>query len=186
MSGSELNPNKPGPALDDTVEELRGSFPSDAAVQQAISRLTVAGFDRSEISLPDAQLAPHQATPETAANPNAEDNSRQARTLHTSLAASVGALAAAGVVVATGGAALPAVAAAVAGGLGLGGAVEGVAAASDKVQHDERQDAAARGDLLLSVRLRDGARRQVAEQAMREAGATAIEPVARIITSSAG
>lgn len=180
MSGSEPNLSKPGPALGESVEEIRGVFPSDSALQDAISRLTMAGFDRSEISVPDASPAPMQATPEQGAeNPNTEDDSRQTRTLHTSLAASVGALAAAGAVIATGGAAAPAVAAAVAGGLGLGGAMQGVSAASDKAQHGLREEAAARGELLLSVHLRDGGREAEATQAMQQAGASRIERVVR-------
>ncbi|MBN9563262.1 MAG: hypothetical protein J0H14_21445 [Alphaproteobacteria bacterium] len=187
MSGSASNPDKAGPTLTEAVQEVRGAFPSDAAIQDAISRLSMAGFDRAEISLPDADPTPTHATPEQSAeNPETEDDSRQSRTLHTSMAASVGALAAAGAVVATGGAALPAVAAAVVGAVGLGAAAEGVSKASDKMQHDLREEAAARGELLLSVHLRDPARQAVAEQAMREAGASRIEGVVRASGRAAG
>ena len=187
MSGSAPNPDKAGPPLTEAVQEVRGAFPSDQAMQDAISRLSMAGFDRAEISLPDADPAPTRATPEQSAeNPETEDDSRQSRTLHTSMAASVGAMAAAGAVIATGGAALPAVAAAVAGGLGLGAAAEGLSKASDKVQHDMREEAAARGELLLSVHLRDPARQGIAEQAMREAGASRIEGIVRASGRAAG
>ncbi len=187
MSGPASTPDKAGPAMTETVQEVRGAFPSDQAVQDAISRLTMAGFDRAEISLPDADPAPMRATPEQSAeNPEAEDDSQQSRTLHTSMAASVGALAAAGAVVATGGLAIPAVAAAIAGGVGLGAVAEGLSRASDKVQHDTREDAAARGELLLSVHLRDPARQSVAEQAMREAGASRVEGVVRASGRAAG
>lgn len=187
MSGPSTTPDKEGPSLGETVQEVRGCFPHDAAIQDAISRLSMAGFDRSEISVPDADPTPLHATPEQSAeNPNTEDDSRQARTLHASMAGSIGAMAAAGAVIATGGAALPAVAAAVAGGLGLGAATEGVSRAADKVQHDTREEAAARGELLLSVHLRDPARRGVAEQAMREAGASRIDAVERASGKAVG
>ncbi len=180
MSGSQTDPTKPGPSLPEAVTEVRGTFPNDAALQDAISRLSMAGFDRADISVPDAAPTPTGATPDRAAeNPNTEDDSQQARTLHTSMAASVGAMAAAGVVIATGGAALPAVAAAVAGGAGIGAAVRGITGAADTVQHGEREEAASRGELLLSVRLREDTRQAVAETAMREAGATAVQTVSR-------
>ncbi len=173
MSGTTAQPAKGGAGLRESVDEVCAAFASDAALQEAIGRLKQAGFDRAEISLPSA--SPTAATPEAAAaNPNAEDDSRQSRTLHSSMAASVGAMAAAGAVIATGGAALPAVAAAIAGGVGLGAAMEGLTGAVDKVQHDEREEAAARGELLLSVRVGDAARIPAAEEAMRAAGASRI------------
>jgi hypothetical protein len=170
---------RPGPALSEQVEEVQGVFPSDAALQDAIARLTRAGFDRADFSLPEAAPAPSRATPEgEAGNPNTEDDQRQTRTLGNSMAASAGAMAAAGAVIATGGAALPAVAAAVAGGVGLGAATNVATTASNKVEHDEREEAAARGELVLSVRT-NAARRSVAEEAMRAAGSTRVEPVLR-------
>ncbi len=181
MSGSQSNPTKSGPGLGEAMDEVRGTFPSDSTLQDGIARLSLAGFDRADISVPDAAPSLAGATPEQAAeNPNTEDDSRQARTLHTSMAASVGAMAAAGAVIATGGAALPAVAAAIAGGAGLGAAVQGVSGATDKAQHAEREQAASRGELLLSVRLRDATRRPLAEAAMREAGASRVMVVSRV------
>ncbi len=176
MSGTQTDPAKPGPSLTEAVDEVRGIFPSDSALQDAISRLSMAGFDRADISIPDAApTSAAAATPDQGAeNPNTEDDSRQARTLHTSMAASVGAMAAAGVVIATGGAALPAVVAAVAGGAGLGAITQGVTGAADAVQHGTREEAASRGELVLSVRLRDPAQRSAAENAMGQAGATRV------------
>jgi hypothetical protein len=82
--------------------------------------------------------------------------------------------------------ALPAVAAAIAGGVGLGAVAGGLSKASDRMQHETREEAAARGELLLSVHLRDPARQAVAEQAMREAGASRIEGVVRASGRAAG
>lgn len=187
MSGSANDAPKGGPRLTEAVEEVHGAFPSDSALQDAISRLSMAGFDRAEISVPDSSPAPMRATPEQSAeNPNTEDDSRQSRTLHTSLAGSVGALAAAGAVIGTGGAALPAVAAAVAGGVALGAAAQGLTSAADQAQHAEREEAARKGELLLSVHLRDPSRRGLAEQAMREAGASRIDVVKRLSGEAAG
>jgi hypothetical protein len=81
----------------------------------------------------------------------------------------------AGAVIATGGAAAPAIAAAVAGGVGLGAIAQGLTKATDKVQHESREETAARGELALSVRLRDPAKEAAAWQAMREAGRRAPE-----------
>ena len=102
------------------------------------------------------------------------------------MAGAVGALAAAGAVIATGGAAAPAVAAAVAGGVGLGAAAEGATKVADTMQHQQREEAAARGELVLSVRLRQPDRRDAAEAAMREAGATRVEGVVRTGVSASG
>ena len=174
---SQSMPVKEGPALSDAVDEVRGVFASDAALQDAIARLTQVGFDRADLSLPDP-LAP--ATPEQgAANPNTDTDDRQMRTMHASMAGSVGALAAAGVVIATGGAALPAVAAAAAAGLGAGALAHGAERAVDSSQHAAREQAAARGALMLAVRVTNAAKRGDAEAAMRTAGAERIDAVQR-------
>jgi hypothetical protein len=187
MSDTPSAPGDPGPQLSESIQEMQGVFPSDSALQDAISRLTTAGFDRADLSIQDAASEGAEATPEQGAqNPTSEDDSRQARTLHTSLAASVGAMAAAGAVVATGGAAAPAVAAAAAGGLGLGGAMQGVTQATETARHQNREEAAAQGALILSVRLQRPDQRQTAEAAMKDAGATSVQAVVRSGISSAG
>ncbi|MBV8573803.1 MAG: hypothetical protein JOZ58_02020 [Acetobacteraceae bacterium] len=179
-------PGDPGPQMSDAVQEVQGVFPSDSALQDAISRLGTAGFDRADISVLDATADQSQATPEEGAqNPNTEEDERQARTLHTSLAASVGVMAGAGAVVASGGALAPAVAAAAAGGLGLGGAMQGVASAAKESEHQTREEAAAKGELVLSVRLKSADLREAAEEAMRSAGATRVQGVVRAGISSA-
>ena len=187
MSNTRSVPEKPGPEISAAVDEVRGVFPSDAALQDAIARLELVGFDRADLSIPGVSPETHEATPEASAdNPNTETDTRQSRTLHTSLAASAGALAAAGAVIATGGAAAPAVAAAVAGGVGLGAAAQGATQAADRIQHQDREEAAARGTLMLAVRLRRPDQRGVAEAALREAGATEVEGIVRSGVASAG
>lgn len=179
MSDSETRTATPEPTIADTVTELRGFFASDAALQDAISRLTMAGFDRAAISLP-APVPLAEATPEHGAeDPNTEDDSRQMRALHASLAGSAAALLAAGVIVGTGGAAAPAVAAAVAAGAAAGGIAHTASRGAEEEQHEQREAAAARGDLVLAVRLTDRLQQLDAEAAMREAGATRIVLVRR-------
>lgn len=179
MSQSPSATATPGPPITETVEEVRGFFTSDAALQDAISRLTMAGFDRADISVP-APVPLGEATPDQGAEaPNTEDDDRQMRTLHASLAGSAAALLAAGVVVGTGGAAAPAVAAAAAAGLAAGGVAHTISRGADETQHEQREAAAARGSLVLAVRVADNAKRAEAEAAMRAAGATRIQSMVR-------
>jgi hypothetical protein len=180
----------PGPAIAESVVEVQAIFPSDAALQDAIARLTQAGFDRADLSLPHVAPSPSRATPEQgAANPDTETDARQERTLHTSMAGSVGALAAAGVTVATGGAALAAVAAAAAAGLGVGALVNAATTAGDRANSEARDRAAASGTLVLSARVTSAERARRARAAMAEAGETRIADVQRQtadVTSGAG
>ncbi|MBV9653723.1 MAG: hypothetical protein JOZ42_04075 [Acetobacteraceae bacterium] len=176
-------PAKPGPGISEGLTEIRGLFPSNATLEDAISRLTREGFDRADLSIPDPAPTAASATPEAgAANPSTETDDRQTQTLHSSMAASVGALAAAGAVIASGGLAAPAVAAAVAGGVGLGAAAEGVARAANQGDDNAREEAAKRGELFLSVALRRPDQQAKAEAAMWKAGAMRVTPVTRTST----
>jgi hypothetical protein len=167
--------------MSDTLREVQAIFASDEALQEGISKLTLAGFDRAEISLPAAQPAAVDATPEQGAeNPNTREDDAQMRTMHTSMAGSVGAMAAAGVTIATGGAAAVAVAAAAAIGAGAAGIAHSMSRAADSAQHDEREAKAARGELVLSVLAKDADRQQAAIEALTHAGALRVEPVTRM------
>ena len=171
---------KQGPVISDTIAEVQGIFPSDDALQDAVGRLTRAGFDRAALSLPAARPAVDQATPnEGAANPDTEDDARQVRTLGSSTAAAVGAAIGAGLTVASGGAALPAFAAAAGLGLVSGGGVFAASTAASDAQHEARTEAASVGELVLAVNLRDGSEAAKAEEAMRAAGASRVETVQR-------
>jgi hypothetical protein len=166
---------KETPAISEAVHEVRGVFSHEAALQDAIDRLTHAGFDRAALSRPKAGLAAHDNTPEQGADdPNTVQDSRQLRTLETSMAGSVSALAAAGVVVATGGAALPALAAAAAAGLIVGGGTNLAANAAAQPAIDQRAAEAANGELVLAIRTPAASDRQRAEAMLREAGASGI------------
>jgi hypothetical protein len=96
------------------------------------------------------------------------------------MAGTVGALAAAGVTVATGGAAAVVIGAAVAVGAGAGAIAHGLSHAADTVQHEEREDQAKKGELVLSVLARDEAHERIAIDALRDAGALRVEPVTRL------
>jgi hypothetical protein len=171
---------KQGPVINETIQEVQGIFPNDAALQDAIGRLTRAGFDRAALSLPAANPLPAEATPSAgAANPNTWDDTRQSRTLQTSMAASVGAMVGAGVTVATGGAALAAAAAAVGLGALAGGGVSAAHMAVDAGQTQGRNDAAAQGQLVLAAATPDEHSVQKARAAMQQAGASRVEAVAR-------
>ncbi len=169
-----------GPAMGGSVHEVRGSFSTEADLEDAIARLSRAGFDRADLSLPTAHLPRRRMTPEQGAtDPDIDDDKRQIRTLQTSLAGSVGAVAAAGAVIATGGAALPAVVAAAAVGIGAGGLANAASTAGSDHQSDERKEAARRGELILSVRVNDAATESHATSELRAAGARQVSPVTR-------
>ena len=49
---SETDGDKQGPALAASVAEVQGVFPNDDTMQDALSQLTLAGYDRADFSLP--------------------------------------------------------------------------------------------------------------------------------------
>ena len=169
-----------GPTINASISEIQGVFPSDAALQDAVSRLTLAGCDRADFSLPQTEPLARDATPEAGAeNMDTDVDHRQMRTMQSSMAGAVGAMAAAGVVVATGGAAAVAAAAAAAVGAGAGLAANAARTATDNVQHEGREHAAAEGRLVLAVRLGNPAKQAEIERIMRSSGATKVEAVTR-------
>jgi hypothetical protein len=161
-----------------TVREIRATFASPGQMQDAVSRLSMSGFDRADLSLPSPGLIEGTETPEAGTKPaSTEADARQARTLGASTAASAAALAAAGVTIATGGAAAPAIAAAVVAGGAAGGSVFAVHGAADEMEQEDRESRAADGDLVLAVRAPTEAKRTEAEALLRAAGATNIETI---------
>ena len=171
---------KPGPAIAPEAHEVQAVFASNEALEAAIGRLREAGFDHADFSLPHARPAIQQATPEQGADdPITHDDQQQMRTMETSMAGTVGAFAAAGVTVATGGAAALAAGAAAVVGLGAAALAHGARDAVVGAQQEGRDQAAARGELVLAVRTTDTARRGRAEALLREAGASRVEAVDR-------
>jgi len=158
--------------------EVRATFASPDQMQDAVSRLSLSGFDRADLSLPSPGLVHGAETPEAGTKPASTDtDARQARTLGASTAAAAAALAAAGVTIATGGAAAPAVAAAVVAGGVAGGSVFAVHGAADEMEQNDRDTRAASGNLILAVRATTDVKRSEAETILRAAGATNIETI---------
>ena len=180
MSDTNTGMQASSPELKQTVSEVQGSFPSDQAMQDALGRLTLAGYDRADFSLPTDRLDGLAATPnESADNPTDATDQAQLRTMGSSMAGTAGAIAAAGITMATGGAAAVAVAAAAAVGLGAGLGVDAVGAAITKSASDERDERASKGDLILAVRTRDAAQATEVAEIMKQAGASDVTPVDR-------
>ena len=93
MSGT-TGDAKAGPGHDATVREVQGVFPDDATMQDALSQLTLAGYDRADFSLPEDQPAHEVVTPNESAAPATDDaDKRQLRTMGTSMAGYAGAVA---------------------------------------------------------------------------------------------
>ena len=139
---SEAAERSEGPAIG-ALHEVRATFDDPDAMQEAVARLEMSGFDRADLSQPEAVPPAERATPEVGARPvDTEEDARQTRTLNTGGAAAAVGMAAAGVVIATGGAAVPAVAAAVVGAGVAGGVAYAIStASSDDEQADREQKA---------------------------------------------
>ncbi len=166
-----------GPTIG-VLHEVRGVFDDSERMSDAVGQLSVAGFDRADLSLPEAAPPPERSTPESGAKPaDSDEDATVARTLHTSGAASVAALAAAGITIATGGAAAVAGVAAVAAGAVAGGATFAVTNAADESEQQDRDVKAASGELILSVRAPTLEKMAEAEGILRAAGAIDIREV---------
>jgi hypothetical protein len=148
-----------------TVREAVAVFDDPDRLENAMSDLQSNGIDRSNLSLlahpslaerlpaRSQDVADDPATPRESAV--TDTDIRQGRVLGTSLAATIAALAAAGITVATGGiaAATVAAAAAAAGGVGVVGALLGRRLGEDQEAFLDAQ--LARGGVLLWVRTPD-------------------------------
>ena len=172
-----MSDTKEGPALAATVAEVQGVFPNDDRMQDALSQLTLAGYDRADFSLPEEQR-PNTPT-EGAENPTDSTDKAQLRTLGTSMAGYAGAVAVAGAVIATGGAAAVAVAGAAAVGAGTAAVANVAGQAADQAAIDERNQRGAAGTLILAVRTTTQAQADQVTAIMQQAGATRTTPITR-------
>jgi hypothetical protein len=173
---------KEGPALSETVQEVQGWFPDDATLQAALGKLTLAGHDRADFSLPEEQVLanPATATPnESAVAPETPIDHQQIRTMNAGIAGSTGGMIAAGAVVATGGAAALAIGAAAAAGLGAMAISEGIGKGAEQAKVNEHNRRGAVGTLVLALHVTDQAKAEQAVQVMRESGATRTKLVTR-------
>jgi outer membrane lipoprotein SlyB len=159
----------------ESLHEVRARFSDADAMERAVASLEMSGFDRADLSLPEVAPSRAEDTPEAGARPvDTEADVRQARTLQTSAAASLAGMAAAGVVIATGGAAAPAVAAAAAGAALAGSAAYGLSSAANRGEEVDRVQRAASGELILSVRAANAAKREQAKAILQEAGGSEV------------
>jgi hypothetical protein len=161
-----------------TLREVRATFANSAQMQDAVSRLSMSGFDRADLSLPSPGLVQGMETPEAGTKAASTDtDAQQARTLGASTAAAAASMAAAGIAIASGGAAVPAlVAAAVAGGA-AGGVAFAAHHTADITEQADRDNRATNGDLVLAVRATTEENRSEAEAILLAAGATDIETI---------
>ena len=164
----------------ETIREAVAAFDDPETLQAAVSDLQSHGFDRADISLIASEDLAGKVVHEQGDVRAAEDDAdvkrapvtgdtdlRQGRVLGTSLASVLAGFAAAGLTVATGGAAAVAAGAAVAaaGGVGAAGALLGRVAGDE--QQEFMQAQLERGGVLLWVRLPDAAAEQRALEILR-------------------
>ena len=171
-----------------TLREAVALFHDPERLDSAVSELQGSGFDRAEISLLaregilDGQLAKDYAdTHDAEADPDAprqavvaETDVRQARTLGTSMAAVVGAFAALGITIFSGGAAAAALAAAAAAGGGAGAIGYALGQRAGRSEDDYIRGQIERGGVLLWVRARDPEHERRAGEILARHGATDI------------
>jgi len=169
-----------GPALASTIHEVQGVFADDSTMQDALSELTLAGYDRADFSLPEDQPAGDVVTPNESAEAATDDaDKRQLRTMGTSMAGYAGAVAVAGATLATGGAAGVAIAAAIAVGAGTAATANAAGQAADNAQIEGRNQRGRDGKLVLAVRTSTPDQANQVMVLMRQAGAVRVDPVAR-------
>ncbi len=174
-------------AIDDpSVDEVVGQFPSDAALHEAMDRLSAAGFGRNRLGTPKLPDEPGLPTAAHTDAAKTEDDTRQLRTLRSSTAAAAAAMAGAAAVVATGGAAAAAIAVAAGAGLAAGGGMVAANNAADAVTSTQREAARGAGSLRLIVALSTASEQAVVEQAMRDAGAISVSVERRASAGFAG
>ncbi len=154
--------------------EVRGNFGNPDQMQDAVSKLSLSGFDRADISLPTGNRAADGVYAQPAFT---GEDAQQMRTLGASTAATAAAIAAAGVTVATGGAAAPALVAAVLAGGAVGGAAFAVQGGANMTEQHSREQRASAGTLVLRVKAPTAAKQADAEAVLRAAGAHDIETI---------
>jgi len=160
------------------LKELRATFANPEQMQDAVGKLSLSGFDRADLSVPTESSGSEGPSIEAGSKPaSTQEDAQQLRTLGASTAASVAAIAAAGITVATGGAAIPVIAAAVAAGSAAGGGAYALQGAANNAEQHDRESRASSGTLILTVRTPTAAKRAEAEAILHQAGATAVEAV---------
>ncbi len=175
MSGTD---DDQGPGLVEAIQEVQATFPDDATMQVALGQLGLAGYDRSDFSLPDDQADLSQQTPtEGAENPTDNTDKRQLRTMGSGMAGAAAAFALAGATIATGGAAAVAAAGAAIVGAGTMAVATSTGVAVDQADVAQRDQRGAEGRLVLAVRTRDENQVKQVMEIVKAAGATGARSV---------
>lgn len=167
----------------EAYREVVGIFRDPGALEQAVSDLGSAGWDRADMSL----LAQHgvlKPEPVTTGSADLADDEhaereavtsdpdvRQRRTLAAGMAGVVGAFLASGATILTGGGVLAAVVGAAVVGGGAGAAVDALVHRIDDRRGKFLRDQVEQGGILLWARLRDPAQERIATDIMRRCGA---------------
>lgn len=161
------------PAMPTGSPQVCGEFHSQEKFEAAMQRLEGSTFQHADFSLrvPGREDVRLDSTKE---EPLREDEARNLRTLGVSTASVSAAFAAAGLVVATGGAALPAVAAAAAAGGATAAAGEAVGQAAAPGGKPPQAQAAETTGVILMVHAPTPERRELAERVLKEEGATRV------------
>lgn len=167
--------------------ELVGLFRTPEALEAAISALSMAGWDRAEMSLVAQKhvLEPEEALDENADaaadDPNVERGAvttdtdvRQGRNLATALGGVVAAFAASGAVIMSGGTALAALVGAAAAGGGAAAAVNALGQWAGEHRAAHLDDQIRQGGILLWVMLRENQSEELARDIMLKHGAVSI------------
>lgn len=170
-------------AMNKAVHEAQGWFPDNESLQAAIAKLELAHYDRTAFRLPEEQVVANPAASplnDSLEAPETPIDHQQVRTLGTGMASYAGAAIAAGIVVATGGAAALVAGAAAAGGLGAAAISAGVGKAAYQAHVDEHDRDGAAGTLVLAVQVTGQVQADEVARIMRENGATQTELTNRV------
>ena len=134
--------------------------------------LSVSGFDRADLSVPELDPPVERSTPESGAKPAyTEADARQTRTLGANTTAAGAALLGAGAILGSGGGVVPAAAAAIAVGAAAGGVTYAIRRSASDAEQKDRDARASAGRLVVAVRVPTEAKRAKAEAILRSAGA---------------
>ena len=170
--------------------EIVGAFQSSEALERAISDLSSAGWDRSELSilaqkgllapdpptadqLRDAALGDREARSAVVSEPDV----RQGRTLATGMAGVIGAFLVSGATVLTGGTVLAAAIGAAAAGGGAAAAVNAIGQWMDKSRGEFLHEQVEQGGIMLWVVMRRPEQETLARDILGRNGAIWIEVV---------
>lgn len=163
------------PAVTDPASAVLALMPTSKVLDSAIKELSDAGFDRADLSLPEAEPPPERSTPEAGAeDPDTDVDAQQSRLVHSAVGGSFAAMMAAAATAATGGAAAAVAGAAIGTGLVVGAAANAISRAVSGQEQEERDRRAAEGKLILAVRAKSPELRRRAGEILRAAGASRI------------